>query len=92
MKAELGSVTTIVIAHRLSTVRSADRIIVMKKGRIAEDGNHESLLRDYPNGVYAKLNADQDKSDAKEAQKEEEKKRAAADAAIDSAPVKSAEN
>lgn len=91
MKAELGSVTTIVIAHRLSTVRSADRIIVMKKGRIAEDGNHESLLRDYPNGVYAKLNADQDKSDAKEAQKEEEKKRAAAEAAIDEAPKTSAE-
>ena len=91
MKAELGSVTTIVIAHRLSTVRSADRIIVMKKGRIAEDGNHESLLRDYPNGVYAKLNADQDKSDAKEAAKEEEKKRAAAEAAIDVAPKQSAE-
>ena len=91
MKAELGSVTTIVIAHRLSTVRSADRIIVMKKGRIAEDGNHESLLRDYPSGVYAKLNADQAKSDAKEAQKEEEKKRAAADAdnyaAIDAPPM-----
>ena len=91
MKAELGSVTTIVIAHRLSTVRSADRIIVMKKGRIAEDGNHESLLRDYPSGVYAKLNADQDKSDAKEAQKEEEKKRAAAEAGLDVAPKMSAE-
>ena len=91
MKAELGSVTTIVIAHRLTTVRSADRIIVMKKGRIAEDGNHESLLRDYPSGVYAKLNADQDKSDAKEAKKEEERKRAAAEAGIDVAPKKSAE-
>lgn len=91
MKGELGSVTTIVIAHRLTTVRSADRIIVMKKGRIAEDGNHESLLRDYPNGVYAKLNADQDKSDAKDAAKEEERKRAAAEAGIDVAPKKSAE-
>ena len=91
MKAELGSVTTIVIAHRLSTVKNADRIIVMKKGRIAEDGNHESLLRDYPSGVYAKLNADQDKSDAKEAQKEEEKKRAAAEAGLDVAPKMSAE-
>ena len=44
MKKDLGQVTTIVIAHRLSTVKSADRIIVMKKGRIIEDGNHESLL------------------------------------------------
>lgn len=92
MKAELGSVTTIVIAHRLTTVRSADRIIVMKKGRIAEDGNHESLLRDYPSGVYAKLNADQDKSDAKEAKKEEERKRAAAEAGLDVAPKVSAED
>jgi ABC-type multidrug transport system fused ATPase/permease subunit len=40
MKRELGSVTSIVIAHRLTTVMNADRIIVMKKGRIAEDGNH----------------------------------------------------
>jgi subfamily B ATP-binding cassette protein MsbA len=36
--------TTLVIAHRLSTVRRADRIVVVKDGRIAEDGNHESLL------------------------------------------------
>ena len=55
MKKELGQVTTIVIAHRLSTVRNSDRIIVMKKGRIAEDGDHNSLLRDYPKGTYAKL-------------------------------------
>ena len=45
------------IAHRLSTVRKADQIIVMKKGKIAEIGNHDSLLRDYPDGVYAKLAA-----------------------------------
>ena len=55
MKTELGQVTTIVIAHRLSTVKNSDRIIVMKKGSIAEDGDHDSLLRDYPSGVYAKL-------------------------------------
>ena len=59
MRKELGSVTTIVIAHRLSTIKSADRIIVMKKGRIVEDGNHDSLLRDYPTGTYAKLVTDQ---------------------------------
>ena len=44
MKKSLGKVTTIVIAHRLSTVQNADTIIVMKKGRIVEHGNHASLL------------------------------------------------
>jgi ABC-type multidrug transport system fused ATPase/permease subunit len=44
-----------VIAHRLSTIRNADIILVMKKGKITEKGNHDSLLRDFPNGVYAKL-------------------------------------
>ena len=36
--------TTILVAHRLSTVRNADRIIVLDQGQIIEDGNHESLL------------------------------------------------
>lgn len=45
MKKELGQVTTIVIAHRLSTVVNADQIIVMKKGKIAESGNHKTLLK-----------------------------------------------
>ena len=55
MKKELGSVTTIVIAHRLTTIKNADRIIVMKKGRIIEDGNHFSLLANFPEGVYSNL-------------------------------------
>ena len=55
IRRELGAVTTVVIAHRLSTIRNADKIIVLKKGNLTEVGNHESLLRDYPDGVYAKL-------------------------------------
>jgi ATP-binding cassette, subfamily B, bacterial len=40
----LEKTTSILIAHRLSTVKAADRIIVLEKGRIIEEGNHESLL------------------------------------------------
>ncbi|USI73071.1 ABC transporter transmembrane domain-containing protein [Sphingomonas morindae] len=45
--------TTIVIAHRLATVRAADRIIVMDKGRIVEEGRHETLQAG--GGIYARL-------------------------------------
>jgi ABC-type multidrug transport system fused ATPase/permease subunit len=45
--------TAIVIAHRLSTVRNADRIIVLRKGAIIEEGNHEQLLAG--GGHYADL-------------------------------------
>lgn len=46
--------TSIVIAHRLSTVRNADRILVLDKGRIAESGTHEELIADV-NGLYHSL-------------------------------------
>jgi ABC-type multidrug transport system fused ATPase/permease subunit len=49
--------TTLVIAHRLSTVRDADRLIVIAGGRIVEQGDHDELVRE--NGVYARLYAKQ---------------------------------
>lgn len=45
--------TTILISHRFSTVRMADKIVVMHRGKIVENGSHKELLR--KNGLYAKL-------------------------------------
>jgi len=45
--------TTLVIAHRLATVRKANRIVVFDQGRVVEQGDHESLVR--AGGLYAKL-------------------------------------
>ena len=49
----LANRTSIVIAHRLSTVRNADRIIVLRKGQIIEEGSHDALLA--AGGHYAEL-------------------------------------
>lgn len=46
--------TSIVVAHRLSTIAKLDRIVVLQKGKIIEDGTHEQLLK-IKNGTYAKL-------------------------------------
>ncbi|MFO7871784.1 MAG: ABC transporter ATP-binding protein [Kiritimatiellia bacterium] len=46
--------TTIAIAHRLSTLRNADRLMVLEKGKLAEQGTHEELLRK-TDGVYRRL-------------------------------------
>lgn len=46
--------TSIFIAHRLSTIVNVDKIIVLDKGRIIEQGNHEELLQN-PKGYYTKL-------------------------------------
>ncbi len=53
MKQIAAGRTVFIIAHRLSTVRYADRIITIERGRIVEDGSHDELIRS--NGRYAKL-------------------------------------
>ena len=47
--------TTLVIAHRLATVRDADKIVVLDRGRVAEEGTHDELL--LRGGLYARLHA-----------------------------------
>jgi len=49
--------TTIIIAHRLSTVKNVDKIIVLKDGEIIEEGTHETLIKN--NGYYSQVVADQ---------------------------------
>lgn len=53
MKQIAAGRTVFIIAHRLSTVRTADRIITLEAGRVVEDGTHDQLL--HSNGRYAKL-------------------------------------
>ena len=57
-KARAGR-TTIIVAHRLSTVRHADKIFVISDGTVVEEGNHDQLMS--INGVYAKMLIGQEK-------------------------------
>jgi ABC-type methionine transport system ATPase subunit len=49
-----AGMTVVIIAHRLSTVRSADSIIVVKNGNVVEQGSHDALIAD-PDGFYSSL-------------------------------------
>ncbi|MBW4637413.1 MAG: ABC transporter ATP-binding protein/permease [Gloeocapsa sp. UFS-A4-WI-NPMV-4B04] len=55
MRSILGTRTTIIIAHRLSTVREADKIVVLDRGEIVEVGSHAELLR--REGIYRRLHS-----------------------------------
>jgi len=61
MRSIFGTRTTIIIAHRLSTVREADKIVVLNQGKIAEVGNHEELLA--KKGIYQRLHSLQETGD-----------------------------
>ncbi|MDF5714548.1 MAG: ABC transporter ATP-binding protein [Rhizonema sp. NSF051] len=55
MRSVLGTRTTIIIAHRLSTVREADKIVVLDQGKIVEVGSHDQLLQQ--EGIYRRLHS-----------------------------------
>lgn len=61
MRSIFGTRTTIIIAHRLSTVREADTIVVLDQGKIAQLGNHEQLLAS--KGIYQRLHSLQESGD-----------------------------
>ncbi|KAH0874316.1 hypothetical protein HID58_071678 [Brassica napus] len=64
--------TTVVVAHRLSTVRNADMIAVIHQGKIVEKGSHSELLRD-PEGAYSQLIRLQEDNKKSEDSREEQK-------------------
>ena len=57
LRAFMKNRTSIIVSHRVSTVRHADLIVVLQDGRIVERGSHDSLVRH--DGVYAELHRQQ---------------------------------
>ena len=57
LKTESKGKTSIIISHRIATLKDADHIIILEKGEIIEQGNHQSLLKDM--GLYYKINKSQ---------------------------------
>ena len=53
--------TTVIVAHRLSTIRNADKIAVLQEGKILEQGSHDDLMR-RPRGAYRALISQQQQS------------------------------
>ena len=60
LKKESKGKTSIIISHRITTIKKADYIIILDKGKIIEEGTHESLLK--IKGVYADINKNQSQS------------------------------
>ena len=54
--------TLIMIAHRLNTVRNADRIFVIDNGRIVQEGNHETLMKE-KDGLYSRFVLSRERAD-----------------------------
>ena len=60
----IGDITIITIAHRLSTIIDSDKILVLQYGRLVETGNHEEILQNFPDGVYAGFVKKQENAEA----------------------------
>jgi ABC-type multidrug transport system fused ATPase/permease subunit len=65
-------ITIIVIAHRLTTIKDADKIVVLVNGKLTEMGNHDQLMKEYPDGTYADFCRRQAASEANSTERDDE--------------------